>query len=284
MDEEQPETNSPSFSLGLSPTGKPYTFFLIDDSGFMHKSLIELICSMGGEVVGKALNGIEAMAQLRALNTHIDIITLDIHMPILSGISLLPMLKAIIPTTKIAMVSAMGKPEVIKHAISLGADHFILKPFKPDHVFRVFQFLCNKETKTKFGQPMLRNQNQDLLGVLGLVKSDAHAKTIHTILEWLGCNILGVSTEEGEVLSRQIHLNKNVLDVFIMDIDVATSTSDKIFGEIFRANSSTKIILLTTNASPESIENIKTLDCYSKLTLANDESLFEVMAGFFTIS
>ncbi len=272
-----------SLLLGNKPNGEHFSFFIIDDSPFMHKTLGAMIESFGGIVAGTANDGIDAMNQLKVMKNPVDIITLDINMPILNGIKLLPMLKAMLPSVKIVMVSAYSKTDAIKETVALGADFFILKPFKPEQVFKVFNFVCQKEIKTVVGQPKLRNFDESRIGVFGLVKSEERAKTLYTILDWLGCNIIGITTESGEILVKYIETNKRSLNVFLIDTNMPESDFEKLFSVAFRANPQVKIIVLTTGASPESIEAFEPLPSYARLTFAEDNFLFDVLTGMFCL-
>lgn len=277
------EPQNPDMFLGHKPNNEPFTFFTIDESAAMHKTLDDLISSFGGVVVGKAFDGIDAMYQLQTTSSPIDVITLDINLPSLNGMKLLPMLKAIIPSTKIVMVSAFSKTEAVKQTITLGADYFILKPFKPDHVFKIFNYVCHKEITTDFGQHKLRNSDRGPLGVLALANSEEHAKTTHTILDWYGCKILGVLTDPGETFVKNIEMNKRSLNVLIVDADASVEDFEELFSHAFRANALIKVIVLTSGATPEVIESFKTLQCYARLAFADDESLAEVLTGMFPL-
>jgi two-component system, chemotaxis family, chemotaxis protein CheY len=109
--------------------GTPYRFLLVDDSEFIIKSLGIVVKLLGGEVVGSAHDGNEAMAEYKKCRP--DIVTLDIVMPNTSGIDVVKMLKDIDPGANIIMVSSLGHQEMVKEAIKLGAKYFIVKPFKP---------------------------------------------------------------------------------------------------------------------------------------------------------
>ena len=82
----------------------------------------------GLEVVGSASNGQDALKQVEELKP--DCVTMDIEMPIMTGIEAVEKLVPQYPKLKIVMVSSLtsfGAKESIK-ALSLGAADFICKP------------------------------------------------------------------------------------------------------------------------------------------------------------
>ncbi len=100
---------------------------IVDDSAFMRKSLeIILKDEVDFEIVGKAKNGLEAVELNNKLRP--DIITLDIEMPVMDGLTALQKIMVQRPTAVI-MVSSLtseGAEATIK-ALSLGAVDFIPK-------------------------------------------------------------------------------------------------------------------------------------------------------------
>ena len=63
-----------------------------------------------------------------------DLITMDITMPEMDGISAVKEIKKVDPNAKIVMCSAMGQQAMVIEAIQAGARDFIVKPFQPDRV------------------------------------------------------------------------------------------------------------------------------------------------------
>jgi len=82
------------------------------------------------EVVDVALNGKEALEKI--LNTHPDVVLLDLVMPELDGLGVMEKLVESRPEKmpKIVLQSAISQEFVIKEALELGAYCFILKPYE----------------------------------------------------------------------------------------------------------------------------------------------------------
>lgn len=102
---------------------------IIDDSLFIRTVLQDMLADDPEiQIVGVASDGIEALEKIKELNP--DIITLDIEMPRLNGISMLERRKEIAKFPKTLVLSSLTSEgaEMTKRAISLGADDFMLKP------------------------------------------------------------------------------------------------------------------------------------------------------------
>ncbi|MGN5650300.1 response regulator [Bacillus sp. Brlt_9] len=115
------------------------TVLLVDDAPFIRKMLGDILKKDGYEIVGEAKNGIEAVELYQELNP--DIVTMDITMPLKGGIEALEEILEIDENATVVMCSAMGQDTYSKKAYEIGAKEFIIKPFKPDAVLKVFSTL-----------------------------------------------------------------------------------------------------------------------------------------------
>jgi len=105
---------------------------VVDDSAFMRRLIGEIVENRDGfAVVGTASNGVEAIAQVKALDP--DIVTLDIAMPRMDGFEALSYLMREHPRP-IIVLSAAGSTEgnsAAIRALELGAVEFVRKPSGP---------------------------------------------------------------------------------------------------------------------------------------------------------
>lgn len=112
---------------------------IVDDAMFMRTS-IRLILEKGGyQIVGEAENGSEGVERYKELRP--DIVTMDITMPVMSGIDALKAIRAFDPQAKVVMVSAMGQEAMVRDAVLNGAKTFIVKPFKEETILQIFSKL-----------------------------------------------------------------------------------------------------------------------------------------------
>jgi two-component system chemotaxis response regulator CheY len=101
---------------------------VVDDASFMRGSLKYIIESAGHQVVGMAQDGNEAIAMYKKLKP--DIVTLDILMKGMDGMTALKRLRELDPKAKVIMVTAVGMDDKKEEASKLGALGYIRKPFK----------------------------------------------------------------------------------------------------------------------------------------------------------
>jgi len=108
------------------------TILIVDDAAFMRGSLKYIVESAGHSVVGTAKDGQEALKLYRKLKP--DIVTLDILMRGMDGLSALEAIKKENSGAKIVMVTALGQEEKQEEAFKLGASGYIRKPFKQTEI------------------------------------------------------------------------------------------------------------------------------------------------------
>ena len=101
---------------------------VVDDASFMRGSLKYIVEREGHSVVGMAKDGEEAFKLYKDLKP--DIVTMDILMKGIDGITALKNIKNFDKKAKVVMVTAMGLEEKENEAKDLGASGYIRKPFK----------------------------------------------------------------------------------------------------------------------------------------------------------
>lgn len=102
---------------------------VVDDALFMRVTIGNMLKELQFEVVGEAENGKIAVEKYRELQP--DIVTMDITMPVMSGIEAVKSITTEYPEAKIVMISALGQQRLLKEALESGAKDFITKPFHP---------------------------------------------------------------------------------------------------------------------------------------------------------
>lgn len=113
---------------------------IVDDALFMRKMLADLISKHGHPIVGEAANAKDAIKQYKRLKP--DVVTLDLIMPEEDDINTqtaVKTIKAMNKHVKIIIVSAVGQDEVVEELLNIGADAFIIKPFKDVQVIDVIE-------------------------------------------------------------------------------------------------------------------------------------------------
>lgn len=157
---------------------------IVDDSAFMRKSIsIMLESDPSIEIVGTAKNGLEGFELVNQLKP--DIVTLDIEMPVMDGLTALAKIMKTCPTS-VLMVSSLtteGAESTLK-AMELGAIDFIPKELsyvnvniikiKEDLVKKVKEIVSHKRSTDRL------NRLQKLAGYKK-EKREYHSKSIPEI-------------------------------------------------------------------------------------------------------
>lgn len=115
---------------------------VVDDSVVMRKILSEVLRDDPEiEVIGTASNGVTALQRMAQLAP--DVVTLDIEMPEMDGISTLREIKKNFPRTRVIMCSTLTErgASITMEALSSGADDYIAKRSGggAEHVLETFQ-------------------------------------------------------------------------------------------------------------------------------------------------
>lgn len=103
---------------------------IIDDSAFMRRLLSDIISTQPDmEVIDTARNGQEGLAKLEQHYKSVNVVTLDVEMPVMDGITCLKKIMSTHPT-RVLMVSSLTKigATVTLDALDAGACDFIAKP------------------------------------------------------------------------------------------------------------------------------------------------------------
>lgn len=113
---------------GRRPDGTPYRVLVVDDSMFVTKQIGQILTSEGFDVVGSAADGEAGFEKYKELHPNVDLVTMDITMPKMDGVTALEKIIEYDKDARVVMVSALGKQDLVKKSLLLGAKNYIVKP------------------------------------------------------------------------------------------------------------------------------------------------------------
>lgn len=110
---------------------------IVDDAQFIRIMLKDIFTSLGHQVIAEFSSASDLIEEIEDIKP--DIVTLDITMPDIDGLTATRIIKNILPETHIIIISAISQPDIEKEAKKCGAFEFIRKPFSKlaiEHVIK----------------------------------------------------------------------------------------------------------------------------------------------------
>jgi DNA-binding NarL/FixJ family response regulator len=101
---------------------------LVDDNRLFLRLVVRFLqeqCAAEVTVVGVAHNGYEALSQAQALQP--QVVLLDLAIPDLSGLEVIPRLRVILPAVAIIVLTGQKAKAYRQAALTAGADDFVSK-------------------------------------------------------------------------------------------------------------------------------------------------------------
>ncbi|SPD74909.1 Oxygen regulatory protein NreC [uncultured Desulfobacterium sp.] len=117
---------------------KPYRIMLADDHVLFRQGIKNILeNAVDLTVVGEAGDGIKLLELLK--KTIADLVVLDISMPNLRGIEAAREIKAVSPDTKVLILTMHREKEYVYHAVSAGAEGYLLKEDADTELFAAIE-------------------------------------------------------------------------------------------------------------------------------------------------
>lgn len=117
---------------------------IVDDSDTLRKLVIVSLKVLRGCEVAEAASAVEALRLLKEQD--FDLVITDIRMPEMSGLQLLGFIKRDPRLQRIPVVilTTEGGEEDRRRGMALGADRYLVKPFKPRALVQIVQELLER--------------------------------------------------------------------------------------------------------------------------------------------
>ena len=103
----------------------------VDDSSTIRTIITKQMTELGYEIE-QAEDGVQGLAKLEEIE--VDLILLDVTMPVLDGPGMLAKLRESGNKTPVIMLTSESKRQIVSGAVKLGIEDYILKPFKPEEL------------------------------------------------------------------------------------------------------------------------------------------------------
>lgn len=107
---------------------------IIEDNADFRNRLVNLIAESKQITCLRTFSSMENFSRATHSSKIPDIVLLDLNLPGISGIEGIPIIKKILPTTQIAILTASNSPDLIFKAICAGAIGYLLKDINFDYL------------------------------------------------------------------------------------------------------------------------------------------------------
>ena len=116
---------------------------IVDDSSVMRRTIEKNLSDYDLDIIGMAANGNEALEVVEREKP--DVITLDITMPEMDGITCLENIMKIHPEAKVMIITALSDKLTGLTALDKGARGFLYKPVNANDLARAFDKLLKRK-------------------------------------------------------------------------------------------------------------------------------------------
>ncbi len=206
---------------------KKIRILVVDDENVVREGFVAILrLSPDMQVVGEALNGIEAVQMAR--KTKPDVVLLDLIMPQQDGLTTIPQIKELLPDTRILVLTGSAESDRVFQAVKSGALGFLLKDatrvqllqairevasgqasIPPNIAVRVMQEI-NNPSKTLFTSDPLTPRELETLKLLAFGMSNQE------IAEQLGVHERTVAKYVSSVLEKLQLANRTQAALYAM--------------------------------------------------------------------
>lgn len=134
---EIPPIAARDFSLRARKSPPPLVL-VVDDEPLVRWSVAETLGARGYQVIETG-SGESAICALMNAPGATDVVLLDLVLPDFRDLSLLAVLRRLVPTVPIIMMTAFATPELVETARALGAFTVVNKPFEMNELAPLIQ-------------------------------------------------------------------------------------------------------------------------------------------------
>ena len=200
--------------------GDKTSVLIVDDDANFCNSLSKILAMKGYETL-LADSGSHALELVKEKT--VDIVLMDIKMPVMNGVETYKKLKTIKPNLRVIMMTAFSVDDLIKDAVKEGVYAVVRKPFDAETIINMIE-------KSKDG------------ALVAIVDDDPNiCKTMKSILERKGYGVNTCLTGE-EVIALA---KERRYDAFCVDMKLPVLNGLEVYLEIKKINPKAVVIMMT---------------------------------------
>lgn len=207
-----------------------YRYIIVDDESLIRKGTRKKLESMEDLItcVGEASDGQEALSLVEKLKP--DLAIVDMQMPNMSGMELLPLLHQKHEDIKLIVISGFRDFDYIKQAIASGAVDYILKPFSKEAIQKCVQkALSHIENRENISKQIASTSEE---------KENAYYEYD---IQYLTNLILGYHTNSSRIASKKLNFINDTRHLILMtlyfgknrpELDIQEWVEEQGFGDL----------------------------------------------------
>lgn len=204
------------------------TLLIVDDVELNRAILNEIFCK--NYIIIEAVNGKEALDIITDKDKKVDLVLLDLVMPVMDGFGLMEILKdkGILEHLPVVVITVDGSEQIMNKAYNMGAEEVIIKPFNPDIIRRkvknILSMYMRMELINNIGklQRQTEGEAEDLSSAEAGFRNQTEALSSRTLY------LLELEREKNRVLAN---LSGDIM--FDYDVKSDTLTFSEKYYEVF---------------------------------------------------
>jgi DNA-binding NtrC family response regulator len=126
----QPIADSAPWNSSQPAKNSGTRVLVVDDERLLRWAVAETLTAHGYEV-SEAADAKSALKAIGASRTSTDLVLLDLFLPDACDLRVLNLVRTIVPSVPVILMTAFSTPEIVEQALAVGA-RVILKPFDMD--------------------------------------------------------------------------------------------------------------------------------------------------------
>ncbi|MDP2248720.1 MAG: response regulator transcription factor [Nitrosomonadales bacterium] len=189
----------------------PIRVLIIDDHTLFRSGIRLLLQRQTGfDVVGEAGNGLEGVKDAKRLKP--DVVLLDLHMPDMSGLETIPLLRDEVPQAQIIMLTVSEDADDLLDALRIGARGYLLKNIETDFLLESIRRAANGESVMS---PQMAGKLADVLRVSVKGNATDTGKLSPREREIISKLARGDSNKE---IARELELSESTVKIHVQGI------------------------------------------------------------------
>ncbi len=118
--------------------GMARAILVVDDEAPVREGISDILTTEGIKVF-LAADGRDCVEKFKRYQSEINLVLLDMKMPVMNGEEIFYALRAIDPSVRIVLSSGYNEPETTNRLLRLGSTQFLAKPYSPQVLLNIVQ-------------------------------------------------------------------------------------------------------------------------------------------------